>query len=1284
MTYTLKRIFCMFLFLLAGNYMLQAQYISRSEPLPYVCPSVCQGGTTVLRIFQIQNIPNGQRIQALLSNASGSFASGTQVLEVDRYSTNGGTTWQNGPYVVSGNVSELQVEVTIPPATPAGGAYKVRIRTSGGYVSPEVYQCPGSGITVTPFVAPLQPVAQTAAGSGQWIGHVYTWVPSIPGLLNTQALVDAQDFFNTANYKGHVLYNNLSFDINLSSDGGVPGTWQQGTSMGCGTSYLQNFSMRLLRRETFSPGLYRFEISGDDGIRLSIDGGANWLLSSFTEQTYANSYKSSDVSFPSGVCLSGPTDLVIEYFQRPAQARITFSVTKLSGNVNPPVINQPADQSVCEGSQVIFSVGAAETGVSYEWEVSSNGGNTFTPLNNGVLYNGSQTPVLQIAAADLSLNNNLYRCKVTGTCGAPFYTTNALLKIIAVAAITVQPLSQTVCQGAPVDFVAGASGNSGYRWQIDSGSGFIDLIEGGVYSGTNTGTFRISSANYPEGTISFRSLVSGGCQGDIFTNSVTLTIIAGPSIIIQPIDFSGCANSTAGFNIQTSGVVNDYQWQISTDNGLTFSNVSGAAPYSGQTGNQLSITPAGNAPQGALFRCLISGSCGNIPSGSAKLNFNALPVVTLQPADQSYCEGESITLTAVASGLISARQWQLSVDGGDTYNDLSEGAPYTGTQTATLLINPALAAFSGNVYRCRFNGCNEDVLTNKAEILLKSSAAITVEPQDLTFCEGAPASLILAATGASGYQWQRQVGSGFVNLNDDGNFNGTLSASLNFTGNEGGVFRCLVSGGCNNNLISKEVLVTINAALNIVSQPQDADACLTQETGFSITATGSAPVYRWEYSNDGLSWLDVPSGSPYAGESSSALKISGVDALVAQYLYRCRVEGTCGGPLYSTAARIKLAMTPEILRPPAGVDVCAGAQAVFASDLNLTSGIEWEYSADNGTSYSPFTEGGVYSGTGTEIFRINPVGANMNNWLIRVSLSSCGEKIFSTPVRLLVRSLPVLINSTAPPPVCQGEKATFSLQAEGTTSYSWEIDQGSGYEAFSGQPWVSGTGSSSLTIQPVPGWETPVSIRVLLGNECGSTEAGPFNLQVKTIPQIIIQPSISGGCADPQLTVQIGVKGVTYELQWELLDTASGTFELLPEGGWFSGSRSSNLIISNVEDIDGLLLRCRISGCNTDLVSDTLKIKTIRNYPVYIPNSFSPNGDQINPEFRIYTQADAEINLSVYSRWGELIYLTNDIQQGWDGTYMGNLLPDGVYYYKLNLTQPCGSFKKTGAFHLLR
>jgi len=30
------------------------------------------------------------------------------------------------------------------------------------------------------------------------------------------------------------------------------------------------------------------------------------------------------------------------------------------------------------------------------------------------------------------------------------------------------------------------------------------------------------------------------------------------------------------------------------------------------------------------------------------------------------------------------------------------------------------------------------------------------------------------------------------------------------------------------------------------------------------------------------------------------------------------------------------------------------------------------------------------------------------------------------------------------------------------------------------------------------------------------------------------------------------------------------------------------------------------------------------------------------------------------------------------------LLPDGVYYYKLNLMQPCGSFKKTGAFHLLR
>lgn len=1276
-----KHILCMLVFLFQGIMPLVAQYISRSEPMPYVCPTVCQGGTTVLRIFQIQSIPIGQRIQALLSNASGSFASGTQVLEADRYSTNGGSTWQNGPYVVSGNVSELLIEITIPLPTPPGNAYKVKIRTSGTYVSNEVYQCPGTGITVTPSVPALPSLPQTEAGEGQWIGHVYSWTPTFPGILNTPALVNSQDFFNPTSYKGHVLYNDLSFDIDLSGNGGIPGSWHQGTSITCGTTFSQNYSMRMLRRENFEEGLYRFEIQGDDGIRLSIDGGNTWLLSSFLEQKFADSYQTSDAVYPSGICLSGWKDLLIEYFQRPADARIKLTVTRLPTPT--PNFTQPSDQTVCAGSQAVFNLGPAQAGIQYSWFESRDGGVSYQAMTDGAYANGCNSPELKINPVTQALHNYRYRCTLSTGCAMPVESNPVLLQVKPDAQILSHPASLSICIGAPVEFEVQTSEANVFQWQIDSGSGFSDLSDGGVYSGTNSKILQISNASLSLDGARFRCRISGACQGDIYSNPASLMLQPGPSIAAQPDDFKGCANTDAILEVQVSGTSSGLQWQMSLDNGLTYTNVPVTAPYSGQSTSMLRIHPSGAAPGNALFRCRISGSCGEVFSQAASLQVNALPVITAHPIDQPYCEGAQIAFSISASGTVDSYQWQLSLDAGDTYTNLGAAAPYTGSHTATLIINPALAAMTGNAYRCVATGCNEKAFSNKAFIKMSSTAVLTLQPLDASFCEGENGAVSVGAEGAESYQWQRLTNSGYENLIDNSQYSGTLESTLQFTGTEDGTYRCLISGGCTVNLPSDPVMVEVIPRLQLISGPNDTRVCNTQDASFSIESRGAQMAYQWEYSSDnGLQWQNITPGYPYNGENSPALKLSEVSNAFQGYAYRCRISALCGEPIITPAAKLQVDPSPWIFRPPIAQKACEGSEVMFSADVIPLNGISWEY--DSGSGFQSISDGGVFSGATTAFLKISQVNTAMNQWKFRLRISACGEETISEPVLLEVQALPRLLGSSLPGPVCPGTQAALSVQTEGAEVYEWQADLGQGFQNLDSISWINGKDSSILSVSPVPERSGSMLFRVKLTNACGSTEEGPFSLIVRNVPEIIQQPVSQSSCEDELIQVHIGVQGEAPRVQWEVLDTLNGTFSDLQEGEFIQGADSTTLLLHSLGGMHGMLLRCRVSGCESNLFSNPIRIVAERNYPVFIPNSFSPNGDADNPDFRIYSEGSFELSLRIYNRWGEELYASDRPDAGWDGTFQGKALSDGIYLYKLRLKRPCGTFNKTGAVYLIR
>ncbi|MFN3951075.1 MAG: gliding motility-associated C-terminal domain-containing protein [Thermaurantimonas sp.] len=76
---------------------------------------------------------------------------------------------------------------------------------------------------------------------------------------------------------------------------------------------------------------------------------------------------------------------------------------------------------------------------------------------------------------------------------------------------------------------------------------------------------------------------------------------------------------------------------------------------------------------------------------------------------------------------------------------------------------------------------------------------------------------------------------------------------------------------------------------------------------------------------------------------------------------------------------------------------------------------------------------------------------------------------------------------------------------------------------------------------------------------------------------------------------------------------------------------------------------------------------------LYIPNAFTPNGDGRNDCFQIVGDNLSSYQIQIFSRWGELVYQSDDVSQCWDGTHRGRPVPDGVYLYVIRHTDRHGN-----------
>lgn len=107
--------------------------------------------------------------------------------------------------------------------------------------------------------------------------------------------------------------------------------------------------------------------------------------------------------------------------------------------------------------------------------------------------------------------------------------------------------------------------------------------------------------------------------------------------------------------------------------------------------------------------------------------------------------------------------------------------------------------------------------------------------------------------------------------------------------------------------------------------------------------------------------------------------------------------------------------------------------------------------------------------------------------------------------------------------------------------------------------------------------------------------------------------------------------------------------------------------------------------CASETQSYEVRVIECRISSIYVPNSFTPNKDRLNDTWYPVPNNIKDMTVSVYTRWGGLVYKTNDPELEWDGTFGGMESPVGVYVYYIEYTTIKGVYGyKVGTITLYR
>ena len=532
---------------------------------------------------------------------------------------------------------------------------------------------------------------------------------------------------------------------------------------------------------------------------------------------------------------------------------------------------QPESVSAKVGEKVTFSVEATGVGLSYRWQYSSDGAQSW----KGCSMSGYKTAVLTVPVTE-ARDGWRFRC-IISTDTDTVTSETAALSVVTAPVITAQPVSLTANVDDIVHFNVAVSGKElSYLWQFsnDGGSTWGRCKS----TGYNTNAFSFTAALAYSGRM-YRCRISN-IAGTVYSDAVALTVTDVPRITLQPEDYTAKIGTTAHFSVNASGGHLAYRWQYSWNGGSTWAN----CKSTGYNTNAFSFTIS-SAYSGRLYRCRISNSYGTVYSDAALLTALSTPKITVQPADLTVNAGETATFTIKAGGGNLSYQWQYSEDGGSAWANCAAA----GNDTDTLSFAAALD-HSGRTYRCIVTNSEGEVTSNAVTLSVTDVPVITAQPESILGTDVESVTFSVAVNGEElVYQWQYKLSSGDW---QDAAFTGSDTAQMTVPVSEeleGSSFRCVISNSYGT-VTSEEAMLTIATMPVIVTQPRHRDNTIGGTVTFTVEATGGSLHYQWQVKSVGdPNWRNSAS----AGNKTPNLTVQG-KASYNMCQFRCVVSNSVG------------------------------------------------------------------------------------------------------------------------------------------------------------------------------------------------------------------------------------------------------------------------------------------------------------------------------------------------------------------------------------------------------
>jgi len=801
----------------------------------------------------------------------------------------------------------------------------------------------------------------------------------------------------------------------------------------------------------------------------------------------------------------------------------------------------------------------------------------------------------------------------------------------ATANIVVNPLptiavnSATICLGQQTATLT-ATGASTYNWSPTTG---LIPSSGSPVTGAPT-------------TTTIYTVTGTDANGCVNTATTSITVNPLPTIAVN--------SSTICLGEQTATLTatgaSTYNWNPTT--GLT--------PTSG--------SPVTGAPTATtIYTVTGTDANGCTNTATATITVNPLPPVAVNSS--TICIGQQ-TATLTATGATSY-SWNPS-------NTLSSnsGSPVVGTTTVTS---------DYTVTGTDANGC-----TNTATTTITINPLPPVAVNSATICVGQQTAT-LTATGATTYNWNPTIG---LTPTSGSPVTGTPTATTVYT----------VTGTDGNGCVNT---ATTSITVNSLPMPTATSntPCVSQQTILLNCPLNNMATYAWSGPN-----------SYTAAVQSPTIAVIDVTASAAGiYTVLVTDNNTC-----INTATVNVTVNPLPVVTVNSPTVCQN------QTINLTAngGVNYSWSGPNAytsSSQNPSipnattSMAGSYVATvkdgngciggnvaqvvvnvlptlivntdticmGQETATLTAGGASTYTWAPANTLSSnTGSVVTGTPATttnytitatdnngcindttttIFVRALPAITTGSITPacvPLCINLTGTSSPAA---SKYVWSFGSGQYDSAFVNPALSSFTTAKCFTVSGT----FPIKLTVTDIYSCVSTAttvaiAYPLALadfDFGPQPITIAEPTV-------QFTNQSS--GIIANYNWDFGDTYN------------SGTDTSQLInpaytYSNVGSYSVTLEVTTAQGCTSKVIKP-LVVNEI--FVIYVPNAFTPNGDDVNDMFKAVGEGISKFKLYIFDRWGNMLFQSDDINKAWDGTYQTRggteILQEDVYVWKIEVT----------------